>query len=294
MGEAHRRTVCAMPLAALSLLVTVAIAQQPIKPPDQQSDTELNTVTVEAQRESLKRQVRTFVSAITMQRFGDSLSRWEEPTTICPQVAGLPRDDGEFILARLSRIARVAGAPLGPEHCRPNFFVIVTEKPNEFLKGLEKKHPEMYTNGYYTLVRQFETSTSPISVWYNAELYDDFGRRLREGSASGTASNIVFSSMRDLTSVIVIVDTQRVRESGVTYGQLAAYIAMAGLAELRSDPKIDAVPTILSIFSTPGKDRPSGLSPWDQAYLKALYHTSHKDRMQLAEIRTSVMEDIAP
>ena len=58
-----------------------------------------------------------------------------EATVICPQVAGLPRNDGEFILARLSQIALVAGAPLGPEHCRANFYVIVTEKPNQLRKA---------------------------------------------------------------------------------------------------------------------------------------------------------------
>jgi hypothetical protein len=207
----------------------------------------------------------------------------------------LPRDNGEFILARLSRIAQSAGAPLGPEHCRPNFYVIVTEKPNELLKGLEKKHPEMYTNGYPTLIRQFESATSPIRVWYNAQLYDTDGVKLAtDGSTSGTASNIIFSSMRDLTSVIVIVDAQRLRESGVTFGQLAAYIAIAGLAELRSNPKIGGAPTILSLFSHSGKEPPPGLTLWDQAYLKALYHTSHEDRMQLVEIKTSVMTEIAP
>jgi hypothetical protein len=282
-------------LTAPLLLAAIATAQTPAIPPDQRTNSKLNTITVEAQRESLKRQVRTFVSAIAMQRFGDSLARWEKPTTICPQVAGLPREDGEFILARLSRIALDAGAPLSSDHCKPNFYVIVTEKPDELLKGLEKKHPEMYTNGYPTLIRQFESTTSPIRVWYNAELYDDFGVRLEgDGSASGTASNIAFSSMRDLTSLIVIVDTQRVRESGITYGQLAAYIAMAGLAELRSDPKIGSAPTILGLFSTSGKEHPPGLTPWDQAYLKALYHTSHKDRIQLAEIRTSMVNNLSP
>ena len=280
-------------LACASLAQIPSIAQSSDEKP-QASKTELNSITVEAQRESLKRRVSTFVSAIATQRFGDSLALWEKPSVICPQIAGLPRADGEFVLARLSLIARSAGAPLGPEHCKANFYVIVTEKPNELLKGLERKHPEMYTDGYYTLIRKFESATSPIRVWYNAQLYDDYGRRLGQGNASGTASNIAFSSMRDLTSVIAIVDTQRVRESGVTFGQLAAYIAMVGLAELRSDPKIGAAPTILSVFSTAEKDRPRGLSSWDQAYLKALYHTSHKDRMQLAEIKTSVVHDLAP
>ena len=288
------RMIHSIALGALSLLAALAAAEEPAKPPEQQSDTKLSTVTVEAQRESLERQVGTFVSGIAMQRFGDSLARWEKPTVICPQVAGLPRNEGEFVLARLSRIAVAAGAPLGPEHCKANFFVIVTEKPNELLKALEKKHPEMYTDGYYTLVRKFRSSTSPVRVWYNAELYDDYGLRLKGDASGSTPSRIAFSSMRDLTSLIMIVDTQRVRESGVTFGQLAAYIAMVGLAELRSDPKIGTAPTILNLFSKSEKQPPSGLSSWDQAYLKALYHTSHKDIMQLAEIKTSVIEDLAP
>jgi hypothetical protein len=296
MGDAARIVAAT---AVLTLIALTAMAETPPtaqssdETPEHQTKTDVTTITVEAQRESLKRQVMTFVSAIAAQRFGDSLARWEKPTTICPQVAGLPRDEGEFILARLSRIALIAGAPLGGARCRANFYIIVTEKPNELLKGLEKKHPEMYTNGYYTLIRQFESATSPIRVWYNAELYDDSGRRVG-GSASGTASNIAFSSMRDLTSVIVIVDTQRVRESGVSFGQIAAYIAMVGLAELRSDPKIGTAPTILSLFSTSGTERPPGLTSWDQAYLKALYHTAHWDRMQLTEIKTSVMNEVAP
>jgi len=187
-------------------------------------------------------------------------------------------------LVLLFSVGRAVRAPALARHRR-----VRRAGPTRLADCRSLPHP----NGYYTLIRQFESATSPIRVWYNAELYDDDGRRLR-GSASGTASNIKFSSMRDLTSIIVIVDTQRVRESGVTFGQIAAYIAMVGLAELRSDPKIGAAPTILSLFSTSGRERPSGLTSWDQAYLEALYHTSHWDRMQLAEIKTSVMNDLAP
>lgn len=278
--------------AALSLLGTLAIADQPVKPPDQQSDTKLNTITVEAQRQTLERQVSAFVSAIAMKRFDDSLARWEEPVEMCPSVSGLPRDDGEFILARLSRIALAAGAPLGPENCKVNFYVIVTEKADEVLKALEKKNSKMYTNGYPTLMRQFRSSTSPIRVWYNAELYDRYGTRLESGGSWHTASRIIFSSIRDLASVFVIVDTRRLK--GVTFGQIAAYIAMVGLAELRSDPKLGTAPTILSLFSTSEGKPPPSLTSWDQAYLKALYHTAHDDKVQLAEIKTAVVSDVAP
>jgi hypothetical protein len=165
-------------------LVTSAPAQEPPHEVSQQeSRVGIETITVQAQREreTLERRVRAFVSAIAVQPFGDSLSRWEKPTTICSQVAGLPRDDGKFILARLSRIAQSAGAPLGPEHC--NFNVIVTEKPDELIKALEMEHPQMYTNGYGTIIRKFESVNSPIRVWCNAELYDAYGIKLTTGNA---------------------------------------------------------------------------------------------------------------
>jgi hypothetical protein len=84
--------------------------------------------------------------------------------------------------------------------------------------------------------------------------------------------------MRDLTSVWVMVDTQRARGKGVTFGQIAAYIAMVGLVELRSDPKLCTTPTILSLFSTLERKPPPGLTSWDQAYLN-LYHTAHDDKI---------------
>jgi hypothetical protein len=131
----RRATTAVLTLFASAVVAqTPSIAQSSYEAPEQQSKADLATITVEAQRESLKRQVRTFVSAIAAQRFRDSLARWEKPTTICPQVAGLPREEGEFVLGRLSGIALAAGAPLGPEHCKANFFVIVTEKPEELLK----------------------------------------------------------------------------------------------------------------------------------------------------------------
>ena len=39
--------------------------------------------------------------------------------------------------------------------------------------------------------------------------------------------------VRDLTSVVVLHDARRLK--GVTFGQLSAYIAMVGLAEIRLD-----------------------------------------------------------
>ena len=73
-------------------------------------------ITVEAQRnhEKLKQDVDTFVSSVVVPPldYEDTLWRWNDK--ICPLVAALTREQGEFVLARLSRIIKSVGAPLGP------------------------------------------------------------------------------------------------------------------------------------------------------------------------------------
>jgi hypothetical protein len=56
-------------------------------------------------------------------------------------------------------------------------------------------------------------------------------------------------------------------------------------------PPTDAAPTILHLFGE--ENAPTlGLSPWDFAFLKALYSTEQKDKMQLSEIKTSVIQQV--
>jgi hypothetical protein len=64
------------------------------------------------------------------------------------------------------------------------------------------------------------------------------------------------------------------------------------LAELRLDADVGEAPTLLRLFSAPAKPPLPGLSPWDQSFLKALYHTEQTDTMQLSEIKISIVRDV--
>ena len=82
----------------------------------------LQEVTVTAHRIELEKRISKFVGEITArQNFDEGIARWHRP--VCPLVSGLPRDDGEFILGRVSEIARDAGVKLGDEQCKPNFYI---------------------------------------------------------------------------------------------------------------------------------------------------------------------------
>jgi len=170
---------------------------------------------------------------------------------VCPQVTGLPHPHAEFVLARLSQVARAVGVRTDAEHCSPNLFVYATDRPNDVLRSLVTK------NSYFTfgprgipyLLDQFAAMPQPVRVWYNI-----YGR--------GTA----------ITRVLVIVDKTRLQ--GATIGQLADYVSMVSFAEIRPDARLDDAPTILKLFDGASKAAPAGLSAWDQAFLKSLYTNS--------------------
>jgi hypothetical protein len=287
-------------LIALSLLGAVATAElPPAQQTDRQSAKDLSTITVEAARDRaiLERRVKTFVSGITTAPVDESLARWQKEMPICPLFAGLPRDDGEYMLSRLSQAAAAAGASLAPQSCKPNFYVIVTSVPDELIAEWSKRNPLMFGNTGGTKIRRFLTASTPVRVWYNAELVNWDGTPchldLQYGWLSCAAGgHIRFGAVRDLSSVIELIDARRVK--GINFGQLAAYVAMVGLAEIRVDAKIGDAPTILRLFTDTENAPPLGMSTWDTAYLKALYHTQHEDKTQLLAVKTSVLKDIAP
>jgi len=285
------------PAAALALLAASSPAEPPTTSPQQQSRTELNTITVEARRDRaiLERRVNTFVSGITTAPYQDSLARWQKEMPICPLVGGLPHDDGEYILSRLSQIATSAGASLAPQSCKPNFYVIVTSVPDELIAAWSKRNPVMFGRAGGTKIRQFLTASSPVRVWYNAELvnWDGTPCHWMDGIPyCKDGGHVIFGAVRDLASVIVLIDARRAK--GINFGQLAAYVAMVGLAEIRVNAKLNDAPTILRLFTDTANAPALGMSTWDTAYLKALYHTQHEDRTQLLALRASMLKEVAP
>jgi hypothetical protein len=140
------RVVAAVAGVTLSLSAA-AFGQQPAAPPRTTVSSgkgPLDTVTVEGQRErkQVEREVNEFVFAVAVRSLHDSLSRWNTP--ICPLVAGLPKEQGEFVLARLSQIATEAKAPLAGEHCKANFYLIVTPQPEVLLRKWQARDPRMF------------------------------------------------------------------------------------------------------------------------------------------------------
>jgi hypothetical protein len=282
---------------------TVAAADAPGPAP--KPATTLADVTVEAARKSIQHRVDSFIWQLT-RRAREALARWNTPA--CPMVAGLSREQGEFVLGRFSQVAAAAGAPLAAPQCRPNLYIVVTRSPEALLTAWHARDARLFGEGYPHAIRRFVDTPRPVRVWYNgdyesgppagtaasAEAATIAGYEGLRVDVSAKPTRLQWNAVRDLGSVIVIVEPTRTR--GVPLAQLADYIALVALAEIDLDAPLGEAPTILHLFGAdaPPATAPVGLSDWDAAFLKALYHTDPRDTMQRAAMQQQVLHDVAP
>ena len=274
--------------------------------PANDSEEVADTVTIEAKRiRELQRQISHFVSSFDVTYLNDSLQRWNVP--ICPLVAGMSREGGEFILARLSQIARDSHAPLAAENCRPNLYVVVTDNPNLLVEKWIKRDRGMFNtcNGY-GYVKQFLNSRQPVRAFYNATLISTDGAHRDLGaldvagmrldfslnsctSAGVAGSRLSYGAVQALSAVVIVVDGSRITQ--LNMGQLADYVSMVGLAQIRLDANTGTAPTILGLFRE-SNPTPQGLSLWDRSFLEGLYSTDQSSVLQLGAIKARMLEQI--
>jgi hypothetical protein len=96
-------------------------------------------------------------------------------------------------------------------------------------------------------------------------------------------------AVQELTSVIIVVDGRQTTE--INMGQLADYIAMMGLAQIRVQADTGTAPSILHLFQ--GSDpQPLGLSPWDEAFLHSLYTTDQSSVLEVPIIEDRMFKQI--
>ena len=295
----HSFWICAA-LAVLTSLANSASADS------------MDTITVQAQRDKakLEREVNKFVSSTIVQprNYDESLWRWKDQ--VCPLVAGLNKEQGEFVLGRLSEIAKTAGAPLGAETCKANLYVIVTSAPELLLKQWWRRDVDLFDGEAGPTVRRFLETPRPIRVWYSAGtvgadgqffigLLDATSERAKPSGhvtvvriSPQAATRLKLTATRNISSVIVVVDSTKIGD--INFGQLADYIGLVGLAQINFEKQPGDAPTILRLFESSGESRPSEMSAWDKALLHALYSTSQTDVMQIAQMQSAALKDIAP
>ena len=285
-------------------------------PPARQA---LQEVTVTAQRARLAQRILSFVDQIAARgdENDEGLPLWNVP--VCPSVTGIARKQAEFLLWRVSEIARGAGVPLAGETCRPNLFIFFTAEPKRLLEAMDKRHRAV-TFGLSApplTVDEFIATPRPVKVWYkwrketaeyatpNYGLQGSqpcpFADILENGGNGGIAPPTICDwerSSRLTTGLVwvfsyayVIVDATRLR--GVTLQQLVDYVGMVGLAKIKPTAHLGDAPTILKLFGESSQAAPPGMTDWDQAFLKALYATEQRLKQPRRQVANAMVQQLA-
>ena len=109
--------------AALLLCAMPAAAQTPAAPAPPRHEVVVTAPPPKAARE---RQAQAFVKRVPTLNNGEALARWVKP--ICPIVAGMTEEQGEYVLLRLFQVARAAGAPvIDNGHCEVNAYIVASK-----------------------------------------------------------------------------------------------------------------------------------------------------------------------
>jgi hypothetical protein len=245
-----------------------------------------------------------------------NLSRWRGGLqSICPMTEGLTPAYNAFVTARLRAIAAYVGAPVQSDpQCKSNVQILFTDKPQQKMDAVVKwatgpAFRNRYSGGKEDLLAF--TSDHAVQGWYlttsagafvltsdvsvvglnvlpvwpritqNYNTNDTVGTRLGGGSGSGTGIGIV----------ILVVDQTKVVGSSI--GTIADYLAMLTLSVAQSPDHCDPLPSILDLMSSNcgTREKPTGLTAGDFAFLKALYYknTGLGPSLSASEINDNMM-----
>jgi hypothetical protein len=295
-----RMRLSASAAAALAALCcSVVKADQHTAPPPSETalPPSLSGATAEEAPAALEHRAEAFVRAITRNpgsSDGDSIARWNTP--ICLLVAGLAAEYVKNMSAKVSQMSSSAGAPLARAPCQPNFVVVATSEPDRVLNAWYARDKGLFGEATPALIREFleGSSSRPVRVWYNIDVGRKAGMRNGHFVASNSraeSSAFLGNTVFGFFSVFAIIDIHRTDHT--TLDQLAAYVAMAGLTKVDLDADLGSAPSILRLFAPSAENPPSGLSSWDAAFLKALYHSNQSSRTQRFEIAERVAHDIS-
>jgi len=304
-----------MRLAALVSLVGLlsisgrVLAADPPSPPPAPSAVAGVTVTAPS-----RKRVPALVETFGRSTSGDRLSRWRRP--VCPYVTGFAPEQNSFIAARIIQISKAA-KQLDPEKkCDPNIIVIAARN-DLTLRQQIGQHAQTLLSPLsrwpvdkLQLWAFIKDDGLPAHVFYASSTVSAFGGGppLDEGNISGSLADIsgalnafgaptvphapgsrLVPPVDDaFNRVVVVLDGRQL--DGLTSGQIAAYVSMITLAEIRVEAAPRDVDTIVNLFALrqAGRTPPEDLTFWDRAYLGALYNASTQINIWM---QRSVMED---
>lgn len=228
----------------------------------------------------LNRVVRDFIEMATMPSPIGQVSRWK--IAICPKTTGMRPAYTNFVTKRLREIGRDIGAPVNAsESCSPNLQVIFTEHPQEMLDTIRTKLPELLGYHYAPQAKGLATVVNPIQGWYATGSRDRNGQLMVDDPYGVNMATVEGSRLRtglrsEFVAVTVVVDLVTVENQEI--GAIADHIAMLALSQAKAFERCREVSSITNmLLDCEPELKAVALTPYDRAYLKALYAVNDRD-----------------
>ncbi len=228
----------------------------------------------------LREQVETFADTVVAPPHGRGPARWSARSGICVGVVNLQRETAQAMADRVSEVALDLGLPIGEPGCSPNVLIIATDDAPALTAALVERSPNAFRPPYSgssrsrLQLRRFIETDRPVRWWHiSMPVHSETGRMAVSlpgyppTRVSAIGSRLTTLIQNDLMRAYVIIDIDQIE--GVTFQQLADYVAMVAFAQVDPDADLSGFPTILNVFDNP--NIAFGLTDWDQSYLGSLY-----------------------
>lgn len=228
----------------------------------------------------LREQVETFADTVVAPPHGRGPARWSARSGICVGVVNLQRDAAQAMVDRVSEVALELGLPIGEPGCSPNVLIIATDDAPALTAALVERSPNAFRPPYAgssrsrLQLRRFIESDAPVRWWHiSMPVHSETGRMAVSlpgyppARVRALSSRLTTLIQNDLMRAYVIIDIDQIE--GVSFQQLADYVAMVAFAQVDPDADLSGFSTILNVFDNP--NIAYGLTDWDQSYLGSLY-----------------------
>jgi hypothetical protein len=239
---------------------------------------------------------------------------------VCPEVIGLPAQQGTRVAQRIRKVAKYAGLALAAEGCKPNVHLIVVDDGASLVAGL-RNDPIGYFEGVTPgEMEDLLKAGQRVRSWSDIQIQNEdgltyadnqpgsngFDKRMRIRTRGGSTNETMLSpitsgegarTMRVMSASItklptrqatlhsfVVLETAQVTGKSLT--QIADYATMRTLAAAKPPREGVAVDTILTLFDQ-GREAPPSVSASDAAYLRALYKSPGTASYQQQLVRLS-------
>lgn len=249
----------------------------------------------------LRAEITNFVRQIAAPARARGYARWHKK--VCVGVYNLEEGPAQYIVDRLSSLALDLGLEAGEPGCEPGVNIIFAADGRQMAASMVEAEPRVFrpvmgNEGMdlgLAALDDFTGSERPVR-WWHVSLPVDARTGVSAIEVVPTCPALhcppviavdgpsrLHSGIEDaLQYVIVIVDASML--TGTSWKQLADYLALVSLAQIKPTTDPQAFDSILNLFSNPAAY--SGLTDWDLSYLHALYEFNQEriPRLQRNEI----------